>query len=72
LCHGSSGINARNPFVLLGCAEIVVELAEVKRRQAEQAAEKVPFDSHSERSEESLFGLNPRKEGFLGKKAASE
>jgi hypothetical protein len=27
---------------------------------------------HSERSEESLFGLNPREEGFLGTQRASE
>jgi hypothetical protein len=33
---------------------------------------KSAYDRHSERSEESLFGLNPRKEGFLGTQRASE
>jgi hypothetical protein len=33
---------------------------------------KSAFDRHSERSEKSLFGLNPRKEGFLGTQRASE
>ena len=33
---------------------------------------KSPLTRHSERSEESLFGLNPRKEGFLGTQRASE
>ena len=39
-----------------------------RRPAAKQAAEKVPKARHSERSEESLFGLSPRdamKEGFL-------
>jgi hypothetical protein len=39
--------------------------------QAEQAAEKVLF-CHSERSEESLFGLGAGKERFLGAQRASE
>jgi hypothetical protein len=37
-------------------------------RQVEEPLEKMPFDRHSERIEESLLALNPRKEGFLGKK----
>jgi hypothetical protein len=44
----------------------------VQTPRAEPAAEKAPFLRHSERSEESLFDLSPGKEGFLGKKRASE
>ncbi len=33
---------------------------------------KNPLTRHSERSEESLCGLNPTKEGFLGTQRASE
>jgi hypothetical protein len=32
---------------------------------AKRAVQKGPFVRHSERSEESLSGLDPRKEGFL-------
>jgi len=64
-----------------GCSPEIKISGRAGRRasRAKQAAEKVYFavipnpDKHRDRlREESLFDLNPGKEGFLGKKRASE
>jgi hypothetical protein len=53
------------------------DLAQFAKRSADlvqtsQPAEDGALFCHSERSEESLFGLNVGKEGFLGAQRASE
>jgi hypothetical protein len=45
---------------------------QIQNPQPEQAAEKVVYFCHSERSEESLLGLNEGNERFLGAQRASE